>query len=94
MINKKSTFFLGIFIFLIPFTGFPSSWKSFFVVLSGLILIFLSIKISIPRRGSKLRQKREKVTPVFVENIPIYPRDIHNQADFESDRNQHKNVME
>lgn len=80
--------------FLIPFTGFPSSWKSFFVIASGLILISLSIKVSLPRRGSKARQKREKVTPVFVENIPIYPRDGHIEKDSESNRNQDKNVME
>ncbi len=94
MIHKKSTFFLGIFMFLIPFTGFPSSWKSFFVIVCGLTLISLSIKISIPKRGFKGRQKREKVTPVFVENIPIYPRDSHSQIDLESNRNRDKNVME
>ncbi len=75
MINKKSTFFLGIFIFLIPFMGFPSFWKSAFVILSGLALILTSVKVSLPKKNSKLRSKREKVTPVFVENIPIYPRE-------------------
>jgi len=75
MINKKSTFFLGIFIFTIPFLGFPSFWKTLFIVFSGLILIFLSIKISLPKRPVKGRSKREKITPVFVENVPIYPRD-------------------
>lgn len=75
MINKKSTFFLGVFIFLIPFMGFPSAWKSAFVIISGITLILMSIKISLPKKNSKSRLKKEKVTPVFVENIPIYPRD-------------------
>ena len=75
MINKKSTFFLGVFIFLIPFTGFPSSWKSSITIICGIILIILSVKISLPKKHSKNRVKREKVTPVFVENIPIYTKD-------------------
>lgn len=75
MIERKSTFFLGIFIFLIPFLGFPSFWKTLFVTLSGIFLISLSIKISLPKKGSKTRTRREKVTPVFVENIPVYPKD-------------------
>ena len=75
MINRKSTFFLGIFIFIIPFLGFPGAWKTFFVTISGIVLVFLSVKISLPKKTTKVRTKREKVTPVFVENIPIYPRD-------------------
>lgn len=75
MISKKSTFFLGIFIFLIPFTGFPSSWKSAFVIVSGIALIAMSVKISLPKKHNRGRAKREKVTPVFVENIPIYNKD-------------------
>ena len=75
MISRKSTFFLGIFIFLIPFSGFPMSWKSTLIILSGIILVFLSVKISLPKKNSRTKLRREKVTPVFVENIPIYPRD-------------------
>ena len=75
MINKKSTFFLGIFIFLIPFMGFPSSGKTFLITLSGIALVLLSVKISLPKKHTKIRSKKEKITPVFVENIPIYPKD-------------------
>ncbi len=87
MINKKSTFFLGVFIFLIPFMGFPSFWKSTFVVISGLALILTSVKVSLPKKNSRLRSKREKVTPVFVENIPIYPREeVSNQSSRNSEK--------
>lgn len=75
MISNKKTFFLGVFIFLIPFTGFPSSWKSAFIIISGIVLVSLSVKISLPKKNSRVRSRKEKVTPVFVENIPIYPRD-------------------
>lgn len=75
MINKKSTFFLGVFIFIIPFLGFPSSWKTFLIIFSGIILVLTSIKISIPKKTIKSRSRREKITPVFMENVPIYPKD-------------------
>lgn len=84
MINKKSTFFLGIFIFLIPFTGFPSSWKTAFIVISGLVLMFMSVKVSLPKKNIRSRIKKEKVTPVFVENIPIYPREGFGKEDIGS----------
>ena len=75
MISKKSTFFLGIFIFIIPFLGLPNSWRGALVIISGLLLISMSLKISIPKKTSRSRAKKEKVTPVFVENSPIYPKD-------------------
>jgi len=72
MIQRKSTFFLGIFIFVIPFLGFPTAWKTAFIILSGLFLVGLSIKIVIPKKSKLIRpRKKEKVTPVFVENMPI-----------------------
>lgn len=70
-IDRKSTFFLGIFIFIIPFLGFPSTWKMFLTVVAGVLLVLLSIKISIPKKPSRYKTQRERVTPVFVENTPI-----------------------
>lgn len=55
--------------------GFPGSWKSAFIIVSGISLVLLSVKVSLPKKSSRARMKKEKVTPVFVENIPIYPRD-------------------
>lgn len=89
MINRRSTFFLGIFIFLIPFLGLPSSWKTALVVICGLSLIGLSIKITLPKRAvpSKNRVRKEKVTPIFVESIPTYQSENtkteENQPDIE-----------
>lgn len=72
MIKNRKTFFIGIFVFLIPFLGFPSSWKTFFVIICGLVLVGLSLKITLPKKGviKKIRRK-DKTTPVFTENSPI-----------------------
>ncbi len=72
MIKSRRTLFLGIFIFLIPFLGIPTSWKTFFLLLSALALVAMSVKISIPKKASAKRiRKKEKITPVFTENSPI-----------------------
>ena len=73
MIRHKRTFFLGIFIFLIPFLGLPSSWKTTLIVLSGLGLVALSVKIILLRKPTKTKSKKPRPAPVFVENIPFYP---------------------
>ena len=70
IINRKSTFFLGIFIFIIPFLGFPSFWKTALTILSGIILVTSSLKIALPKKHAR-RTPREKVTPVFVESMPV-----------------------
>ncbi|HBD25137.1 MAG: hypothetical protein A2566_02125 [Candidatus Zambryskibacteria bacterium RIFOXYD1_FULL_40_13] len=75
MIQRKSTFFLGIFIFIIPFLGIPGSWRTFFIIISGLFLITLSIKITLPKRNIKSKTRREKITPVFVESMPGYTKE-------------------
>ena len=76
MIQRKSTFYLGIFIFLIPFFGVPTSWRTYFIVISGLVLIVMSLKITLHKKNVKnTRNRKEKVTSVFVESIPATPRE-------------------
>ena len=75
MIQHKRTFSLGIFIFLIPFLGLPSSWKTTLVVLSGLSLVFLSVKIVLPKKPIKIKSKKPRPAPTFAQNIPVYPPD-------------------
>ena len=71
MIKNYKTFFLGLFIVIIPAIGLPVSKTTLFV-LSGLLLIIFSVKINLPKRGAVKRiRRKEKVTPVFVENSPM-----------------------
>ncbi len=43
------------------------------VSLSGLALVILSTQITIPKKHHKPKARRERSTPVFVENAPVYP---------------------
>lgn len=76
MIKNRRYFLLGIFVVIIPFLGVPTSWRIWFTCLSGLFLIWNSIKISWPKVPKKLNKKREKVTSVFVQNVPPKVSDI------------------
>jgi hypothetical protein len=70
MSKNRIVFVIGSILFLIPFLGFPSSWKTFFSIVSGLILISLSLSNSIKRRMTirNLQSKSEVASPVFVDS--------------------------
>lgn len=72
MIKNKKHFFLGVFIFLLPFLGLPTSWKMTFAALSGIMLVLFSVKLSIPKKLPK-RVVRKRATPVFMESMPAAP---------------------
>lgn len=73
MIHRKGTFFLGIFIFLIPFLGLPTFWKTMFVCFCGLMLVALSIKIVIPNKAASKpavkRTRTKKISPVILDSV-------------------------
>lgn len=75
MINRKGTFFLGILVFLLPFIGLPTFWKTLLSVFIGTTLAFSSVEFYIPRKNIKSRVRKEKVSDITIENIPVYPRD-------------------
>lgn len=43
MNKNKIILILAVILALMPFLGFPSSWKDFFYVITGLLIIMLSL---------------------------------------------------
>lgn len=74
---QKSVCGIGIFITLLPALGFPSSWESFFMVIGGLSVVFMTI-FSVRHKktfGEKiLEEAKSIVSQVFVENSPTEQR--------------------
>jgi len=68
---RKARIFLtlGIWVAILPYLGFPYSWKNILFTLSGLILIYLSY---IVYRESKITEKKEKTSDNFSENSDFY----------------------
>lgn len=60
---------LGIWISILPYLGFPYSWKNILFTISGLIVIYLSYIIY---RESKITEKKEVISENFSENSDFY----------------------
>lgn len=75
MINRRSTFFFGLIIFLLPFIGLPTLWKTVLSVAVGFILVISSIDFSFHKKISKPRHKKEKPVEHVYESIPLYSKD-------------------
>lgn len=61
MIERKGTFYAGVFIFLIPFLGFPTMWKMFLVAFAGFFLVVSSLKVPLPSAILKDKIKRQNI---------------------------------
>lgn len=74
MITDRRTLLLAIFIIVIPFLGFPSAWKTFITVASGVLLLSFSVNITIPKKIPKrIVRRKETINPVFRESIITTP---------------------
>mgnify|MGYP003455438035 FL=1 len=77
MIERKGSFYLGVFVFVIPFLGFPTMWKMILVVIAGFSLVMISIRIPSPRKNFRTKIKKEnspQPSEVVVSEIINEPR--------------------
>ncbi len=56
---------LGMLIAVLPYLGFPSSWKDSLTTLSGLALIYFSYTLY---RDFKMKEDKKKIFDNFSEN--------------------------
>jgi len=61
---------LGTWVAILPFLGFPYSWKDTLYFLTGIVLICFSY---ILYKDSKSKENKEKTFDNFKENIPDIP---------------------
>jgi hypothetical protein len=66
MSRNKIVLLIGILLVLMPFLGFPSTWKNLFYVLFGAILITVAIVGHVRRRSPIIEERREVITEVYV----------------------------
>jgi hypothetical protein len=71
---------IGFFIALLPVLGFPHAWESFFQVVGGLGIVFLSVMIAIDKRLTqkvkaerRLRRRRERMEVSAPAPEPFSP---------------------
>ncbi len=68
MSKNKIILILGILVAIMPWLGFPSSWKDVFYFLAGAVMVIVAVIGHSRRRSALSIGKTEVVTEVFVEN--------------------------
>ena len=69
MSKAKIILGLGLWTAIMPFLGFPGTWKDFFLLATGLVITLLAFFIRREEEMSlQASEKGEKVTHSYVEN--------------------------
>ncbi|MCU0660361.1 MAG: hypothetical protein MUD00_01990 [Candidatus Pacebacteria bacterium] len=61
MTKQKAVFFLGIWVAILPFLGFPAAWKRVLAVISGIVIAYIAYTIN------KQRSVRKKEVQLVSE---------------------------
>ncbi len=67
MRKARTLLILGVLVMIMPFSGFPAAWRTFFFFLIGLAMIYLSYIIY--SQVKKNMPKEENRNKAFVDNI-------------------------
>jgi hypothetical protein len=67
MRKEKTLFIIGLWVIVLPFLGFPSSWKKVLFVLTGIALIYLGYLFYMEVKARLA--KNDNQTKSFVDNI-------------------------
>lgn len=67
MRKEKSLFIIGIWIILLPLSGFPTSWKTLFFFVTGLLVIYISYLFYIQAKKNAPKDLNQSKT--FIDNI-------------------------
>jgi len=71
---------LGVWIAILPYLGFPYSWKNILFSLTGLVLIFLAYRFYIEYKKSVIHKKEEFDN--FLENKDFNEEQNTNENNF------------
>jgi len=67
MRKERTLFIIGLWVAILPFLGFPSTWRKIFFVIIGLALVFLAFLFYNQTKKRILKDTRESKS--FVDNI-------------------------
>lgn len=67
MRKERTLFILGFWILILPFTGFPPSWKTVLYFLTGLSVIYIAYLFYVQAKSRM--PKNEDNSKSFVDNI-------------------------
>jgi len=68
MRKERSLFVIGLLIIVLPYSGFPSSWRTFLFVLLGLCVVYIAYLFYIQAKSNLGKDDNHKT---FIDNIGI-----------------------
>jgi hypothetical protein len=67
MRKEKTLFIIGIWIVIIPFLGFPDTWRKILLTITGFMLVYLAYLYH--QQNKERLSKVENPSKTFVDNI-------------------------
>ncbi len=67
MRKERTLLILGLLVIVLPYSGFPSWWRTLFLVLTGIALLYLSYLFYIEAKARM--PKDESRSKAFIDNI-------------------------
>lgn len=67
MRKEKALFVIGIWIMVLPFSGFPSLWRTLLFLATGLVIMYVAYLFYL--QAKKNMPKEENHNKSFVDNI-------------------------
>ncbi|HUC88482.1 MAG TPA: hypothetical protein VMR49_00425 [Candidatus Paceibacterota bacterium] len=67
MRKERTLFLIGLWVAILPFLGFPNSWREVFFVITGFALIYLAYLFHIEAKARL--PKSDDNSQTFVDNI-------------------------
>jgi heme O synthase-like polyprenyltransferase len=66
MRKERTLLILGIWVMILPFLGFPNTWKQIMSTITGIALIYLAY---LYYHQAKSRTKKQNTMKSFVDNV-------------------------
>ncbi len=67
MRKEKALFIIGFWVLILPFLGFPTSWRKTLYLITGIVIIYLAYLLYIEAKDNF--SKNNKETKSFIDNI-------------------------
>ncbi len=67
LIQQKIITIAGLWLIVLPFTGFPRSWKTLFTVVTGMVVAYIGALMW--KRASAKEKKPEVKTDTFTQVV-------------------------
>jgi sulfite exporter TauE/SafE len=67
MRKEKTLFIIGIWVAILPFLGFPDTWRKIFFIITGFMLIYLAYLYY--QQLKDISSKNENISKTFIDNI-------------------------